>query len=240
MVNSSAGSDVDDMEINPVRGRVWMNETRYLKWLALIGIGFVIVTSVLLYNTYKLLPFNNTLWQNSLPRDRGRMVGNLLANNDFTGFSRGEVITWLGVPGYDERLYWYNLGPTDGPHVRSARTPVGDSSQFVIVFRADIQNQIAEIMLDRRPDSMGTEEFDEAKWQAAGPAERGQMVVNLIGHHRFIRRPAAELLERLGPPDGKLFRTQYSVGTAGKIFSFGHALIFVFDSTGHVSEYFLK
>jgi len=217
-----------------------MDETRYLKWLALIGAGFVLVAAVLLYNTFKLLPFNDKLWLESTGRERGRMVKNLLENNDFTGFSRGDVITWLGAPDFDERLYWYNLGPTDGLHKRSARTPVGDSSQFTLVFRAGIQNQIAEVLLDRRPTSMGNEEFDQEKWMAATPAERGRMVKNLISHHQFIRRPSAELAERLGPPDGELYRTHYNVSTAGKIFSASHALIFVFDHTGHVTEYFLK
>jgi hypothetical protein len=217
-----------------------MDETRYLKWLTLIGAGFVIIAAILMYNTFKLLPFNDKLWQSSTGRDRGRMVKDLLAHNDFTGFSRGDVITWLGIPDFDERLYWYNLGPTDAPHEFSANAPVGDSTQFTLVFRANIQNQIAEIMLERRPDSLGNEKFDEAKWKAGSPAERGKMVKNLISHYQFIRRPSAELPDRLGPPDGELFRTQYDVGNAGKVFSFGHALIFVFDSTGHVSNYFLK
>jgi hypothetical protein len=217
-----------------------MNETRYLRWLILICAAFVIVAGVLFYNTVKLLPFNDELWRESERRTRGRMVKNLLANNDFTGFSRGEVMAYLGPPDYDERLYWYNLGPTNAPHKRSGRTPVGDSSQFIIVFRADIQNQIDEVLLDRRPDSLGQEEFTEEKWRAATSIERGRMVTRLLSRHRWIRHPATDLLHRLGPPDGELFRTHYDVGNAGKLISFGHALVFVFDNTAHVTRFYLQ
>lgn len=217
-----------------------MGELRYYRWLMLIGAGFVIVATILLYNTFKLLPFNDALWQENSRQVRGRMVDNLLENNDFTGFSRGEVITWLGAPDFDERLYWYNLGPTTAPHRRGARTPVGDSTQFIIVFRADIQNQLVEVLFDRRPDTLSSEEFDENVWQIARPAERARMVKNLLSHHRWVDRPATDLRERLGPPDGELFRTHYDVGNAGKIYSFGHALVFIFDNTGHVTQYYLE
>jgi len=217
-----------------------MSELRYHRMLLVIGAGFVVVTALLLHHTFKLLPFNDNLWQESGRHVRGRMVKNLLANNDFNGFSRGEVIKWLGAPDYDERLYWYNLGPTTAPHRCSARTPVGDSSQFTIVFRADIQNQIVEVLLDRRPDSLGDETFDENVWHIAPAAERGKMVKNLLGHHRWVGQPATDLLKRLGPPDGELFRTHYDVGNAGKIYSFGHALVFIFDETGRVIRYYLQ
>ncbi len=221
-----------------------MNDTRYLRWLAIICVGFVTVAAVLFYNTVKLLPFNDKLWQESNRGTRGRMVKSLLESNDFSGFSRGEVMVYLGLPDFDERLYWYHLGPTDPPHKRSARTPVGDSAQFIICFRADMQNEIAEVLLDRRPDSLArkefNEKFDEEKWQAATPAERGKMVKNLLSHHRWTGRPSSDLLSRLGPPDGELFRMHYDVGKAGKLFSFGHALVFVFDSTGHVTEFHLQ
>lgn len=217
-----------------------MSELRYYRMLLVIGVGFVVVASLLLYSTFKLLPFNDALWQESGRHVRGRMVKNLLANTDFTGFSRGEVITWLGAPDFDERLYWYNLGPTTAPHVRSARTPVGDSSQFIIVFQADIQNQIVEVLFDRRPDSLGGETFDENVWQIAPRAERGKMARNLVSHYRWVGHPATDLLKRLGPPDGELFRTHYDVGNAGKIYSFGHALVFIFDETGHVTKFYLQ
>ena len=67
-----------------------MNETRYIRWLGLICAGFVIVAAVLFYNTVKLLPFNDEIWRESNRQTRGRMVKNLLENNDFTGFSRGK------------------------------------------------------------------------------------------------------------------------------------------------------
>lgn len=217
-----------------------MGELRYYRWLMAIGAGFAALATILLYNTYKPLPFNDILWQESGRQVRGRMVKNLLANNDFAGFSRGEVITWLGAPDFDERLYWYDLGPTTAPPKRGARTPVGDSTQFIIVFRADIQNQIIEVLFDRRPDTLGGEEFDENVWHIARPAERAKMVRNLVSHHRWVGRPATGLLEHLGSPDGELFRTHYDVGNAGKIYSFGHALVFIFDHTGHVTRFYLQ
>jgi len=217
-----------------------MDETHYLRWLAIICAGFVLVAGILLYNTVKLLPFNDEVWKESSRTVRGRMVENLLANNDFTGFSRGEVMAYLGPPDFDERLYWYHLGPTNAPHKRSARTPVGDSTQFIICFRADILNEIDQVLLDRRPDSLAKEEFYDEKWQVATPVERGRMVLNLLSHHRWTGRPADDLYTYLGPPDGELFRTHYDVGKAGKLFSFGHALIFVFDSTAHVTKFYLQ
>ena len=217
-----------------------MNDTRYVRWLMLIGALFLVVAAWLFYDTVKLLPFNDKVWREAERRTRGRMVKSLLTKTDFTGFSRGEVITYLGVPDYDERLYWYNLGPTNALHKRSARTPVGDSSQFIIVFRADMQNQIVEVLLDRRPDSLKEEPFDAARWKAGPPAERGAMVKNLLGHQRWVRQPSSDLLERLGPADGELFRTHYDVGNAGKLFSMGHALIFIFDDTGHVTKFYLQ
>ena len=106
--------------------------------------------------------------------------------------------------------------------------------------RSNIQNQIVEVLLDRQPDSLGNETFDENVWQIAPAAERGKMVKNLLGYHRWVKQPATSLLRRLGPPDGELFRTHYNVATAGRIFSFSHALVFIFDETGHVVKFYLQ
>ena len=217
-----------------------MNDARYVRLLLVIGVLFAVLAAWLFYDTVKLLPFNDKVWRESDRRTRGRMVQSLLAKSNFTGLSRGEVITYLGMPDYDERLYWYNLGPTTAPHKRSARTPVGDSTQFIIVFRADMQNQIVEVLLDRAPDSLKDVPFDDARWKAGTPAERGAMVKNLLSHHRWVRHPSDELLDRLGPVDGELFRTHYDVGNAGKLYSMGHALIFVWDSTAHVTSFHLQ
>ncbi len=221
-------------------GNAVMREFNYAIGLVIVGVVFVVLAGLLFYNTVKPLPFNDKLWQESSGRTRGRMVHDLLDNNDFTGFSRGEVITWLGAPDLDERLYWYDLGPSDAPREFDGRTPVGDSSHFIIAFRADIQNQIDQVLLDRRPSTPGTEKFDELVWEAATPVERAAMVTDLVGHYRWVGRPVEELQEKLGPPDGELFRTHYNVGFAGKIYSFNHALIFVFDRDSRVQKYYLQ
>ncbi len=212
----------------------------YFRWTVIIAVGFLILAAWLVYQSVKPLSFDSEVWQEASPSTKGRMVHDLLDRFDFTGYSRGELYALLGFPDLDERLYWYHLGETDAPHARSSRVPVGDSSQFVIMFRADIQNIIDEVRLDRRPSKMENAKFDETVWRIATPKERGRMVKNLVSRVRWIGRPVRELEERLGPPDGELFRAHYSVGNAGKLFSFGYALIFTFNEEGEVTEYRLE
>ncbi len=214
-----------------------MQGNPYFRWTVILAIIFVVVAGWLYYQEVKLLPFDKESWPEAPPSTKGRMVHDLLERFDFTGYSRGELYALLGFPDLDERMYWYHLGPTDASHERSSRVPVGDSSQFVIMFRADIQNEIDEVRLDRQPSKMEGATFDETVWRIATPAERGRMVKNLVSTQRWIGRHVTELKERLGPPDGELFRAHYSVGNAGKLFSFGHALVFTFNKEGKVVEY---
>ena len=100
-------------EIVPMQ-RDWMSRAVLLMAVALLAIAAFGV-----WLRFRPVPYQTERWLTSGGFDRGRMLSSLMAQTTFDKFPRADVEHYLGRPDFDERQFWYDLGPAD-PDRRTA------------------------------------------------------------------------------------------------------------------------
>jgi hypothetical protein len=202
--------------------RSWM--TRALVFFAA---GLVCLAAFGLYLRYRPVEFDPVRW-------RGRMLKSLLAQTDFVGYKRSEVEFYLGPANYDERLFWYDLGPDAGAAPADPRGNVGKPDLLYGVFQHDRDGLILEVLYSHRRPTLGSAQFDSTGWFSDDPSVRRTMFTNVLGRLRNQGLTKAAIQTYLGPPDGWRVRGQYDVGFGGAVYGGKKALIFEFDSSDAV------
>lgn len=189
--------------------------------LALAGFGVCL--------HYRALPFDPGRWQESNGFDRGRMLKSLLAQTDFAGFTRAEVQIYLGSANYDERLFWYDLGPDSGTAPADPRGDVGAADSLYGIFQHNRNGQITEVFYSHHRPTLGSAPFDSTAWFGDDHSVRRTMFINVLGQLRILGLTKAIVQSYLGPPDGWRVWGEYDVGFGGAIDGGKKALILRYD-----------
>jgi hypothetical protein len=210
------------------------------RWLPRLLILFCIALVLLavfgLYLRYRHLPFDPVHWQAANGTTRGRMLGSLLEQTDFVGFTRPEVEAYLGAPEFDDRLFWYDLGPDTAPTPVDPRADIGNPARLYGVFHHDRGGIILEVLYNHRRPTLGSAKFDSTAWFGDDPAVRRTMFLDALGKLRNLGLSRNVVQDFLGPPDGHRVRAQYDVGFGGAIYGTRKALIFTYDDNNVVIE----
>ena len=202
----------------------WIPKALIIFAVALLGLaGFSV------YLHYRLLPFDPVRWQESNGFDRGRMLKSLLQQTDFVGFTRAEVRVYLGPADYDERLFWYDLGPDSGAAPADPRGNVGRSDHLYGVFQQDKAGEITEVLYSHHRPMLGSAPFDSTGWFGDDRSMRRTMFTNALGRLRRLGLTKSTVQNYLGPPDGHRVRAEYDVGFGGAVFGPNKALILTYD-----------
>ena len=97
-------------------------------WLPiLVVIGIVVLTALVnLPARMQRLPFEPTRWQ-ARPRDRWRLIHDLLRSERLRGMSHDEILALLGTPDYESgcSLAYYLTGKQFGEKLRIRLNPDG-------------------------------------------------------------------------------------------------------------------
>ncbi len=204
----------------------WMSRAVLLMAVALLAIAAFGV-----WLRFRPAPYQIERWMTSGGFDRGRMLKSLLAQTTFVDFPRSDVEHYLGRPDFDERQFWYDLGPADPESFPEPRAAVEDSSRLCVVFSFDRDGQISQVLYSRRRPVLGSQPFDSAGWFSADRSMRRAMLTRTLGElrSRSLDRYSAELL--LGPLDGVRVRAHYDVGLAGDFIGSHKALVIEYDET---------
>jgi len=212
-------------DIVPLR-RDWMSRAVLLMAVALLAIAVFGV-----WLRFRPAPYQTERWMTSGGFDRGRMLKSLLAQTTFVDFPRTDVEHYLGHPDFDERQFWYDLGPADPESFPEPRATVGDASRLAVVFSFDRDGQISQVLYSRRRPVLGSQQFDSAGWFSDDRSLRRGMLTRTLGElrSRSLDRFTAESL--LGPPDGVRVRAHYNVGLAGDFIGTHKALVLEYDET---------
>jgi len=194
-----------------------------------------------MYLANRPLPFEPARWQTSLGSTRGRMLKSLLAQTDFAGFPRSEVEVYLGPADFDDRLFWYDLGPAGDEAPVDPRAAVGDPSYLYGVFAFDRTGTVTEVLYNHRRPTLGSNPFDSTGWFSGDSSTRRAMFLRALGRLRGLGMTRAAALGLLGVPDGERVRGQYDVGRGGAIFGAQKALILEYTvgdtvRASHVAE----
>ena len=204
--------------------RSWIPRALLIFAVALVGLA-----AFGLYLRYRPLTFDPGRWQESGGTTRGRMLKSLLAQTDFVGFTRAEVEVYLGQANYDERMFWYDLGPDAGAAPADPRGNVGTPDHLYGVFQHDRGGLILEVLYSHHRPTLGSKPFDSAGWFGGDPTVRRTMFTNALGRLRHQGLTKSLVQAYLGPPDGWRVRGQYDVGFGGAIYGGKKALIFDYD-----------
>jgi hypothetical protein len=210
-------------EIVPMQ-RDWMSGAVLLMAVALLAIAAFGV-----WLRFRPIPYQTEQWMASGGLDRGRMLGSLLAQTHFVDFPRSDVEHYLGNADFDERQFWYDLGPADPESVAEPRAMVGDSSRLCCVFSFDRDGQISQILYSRRRPVLGSELFDSSGWFGVDRSRRRAMFTRTLGELRSRSLDRFTVESFLGPPDGIRVRSHYDVGLAGAFIGTHKALIFEYS-----------
>lgn len=209
-------------------------------WLPRVLIVFAVLLVLMavfgLYLRYRSLPFDPARWQTSTGTTRGRMLSSLLEQTDFVGFTRAEVQVYLGKADFDDRLFWYDLGPDTGQMHIDPRAGIGDPGHLYGVFQHDRGGLILEVLYNYRRPTLGSERFDSTGWFGDDPSARRSMFLNALGQLRALGLTRNAIQGFLGPPDGWRVRGQYDVGFGGAIYGSNKALILTYDDNDVVTS----
>jgi hypothetical protein len=175
-------------------------------------------------------------WQQASGFDRGRMLKSLLSQTEFAGFTRPEVEHYLGPSDFDERQFWYDLGPVDAGLEREARADVGEPGHLAAVFSYEPTGSIESVLYSYRRPVFGSAPFDSAGWFGDDRAVRQSMFTNGLRRLRAMGLNRATTRLLFGPPDGNRNRAHYHVGMAGAFIGSGKALILSYDDDDTVIE----
>ena len=211
--------------------------TRLLVILALL-LTFLAIVGI--YLTYRPRPFNPVRWQTATSNERGRMLSSLMKQTDFIGFTRDEVQVYLGSADFDQRLFWYDLGPETGDDPVDPRADVGDPRRLYGVFRQDVAGLILEVLYSHRRPLLGSQPYDSTAWFNGTPAERRTMFTNALGRIRSTGLTRANVIAILGEPDGHRVRGEYNVGPGSSPYGTPRALILDYNDQDIVDTSFIQ
>lgn len=211
--------------------------TRILVIMALILTFFAIVG---VYLTYRPRPFNPVLWQSATSNERGRMLSSLMKQTNFIGFSRDEVQVYLGRADFDERLFWYDLGPETGEGAVDPRADVGDPGHLYGVFRQNAAGLILEVLYSHRRPILGSQPYDSTAWFAGTPTDRRTMFTRALGEIRSTGLTRANVTSLLGEPDGHRVRGEYDVGPGSTPYGTPRALILDYNDQDIVDTSYIQ
>lgn len=187
--------------------RSWMSRVTLFSALALAALAVIAV-----YLSSRPLTFDPALWRTASNSERARMLNSLLGQTDFVGFSRPEVEYYLGVPEFEERIFWYDLGLYSQDSPLDPRGDVGDSTHLFGVFRHDGAGTIKEVVFSHRRPTLGRLAFDSTVWFSGAPADRQEVFTRALGRIRALGLTKSVATGLLGPPDGWRVRSEYNVG----------------------------
>jgi len=212
-------------EIVPLQ-RDWMSRA-----VVMMAIVLVAVAAFGVWLRFRPIPYQTDRWMDAGGFDRGRMLDALLTQTRFVDFPRTDVERYLGPADFDERQFWYDLGPADAESVVEPRAMVGDTSRLYAVFSFDRDAKITQVLYSRRRPVLGSENFDESEWSGSNHSRRRAMFIRVLGKLRatsFDRWNAESLL---GTPDGVRVRTHYDVGLGGAFIGTHKALVLEYDES---------
>ncbi len=213
----------DDPGIVPIQ-RDWMAK-------AVIGMAVVLlaIAAFGVWLRFRPIPYEPQRWINGSGLDRGRMLSSLLEKSNFVGFTRSDAEHYLGPADFDERQFWYDLGPSDADAIIEPRANVGDTSRLYGVFSFNRDEQITQVLYSRRRPVLGSEPFDSTGWFGSNRSVRRTMFTRALGElrARSLDRYTVEAL--LGPPDGWRIRSHYNVGLGGAFIGTHKALVLEYD-----------
>jgi hypothetical protein len=209
----------------------WMNRT-----LVMSAIALLIVAAAAVYLNFRPIPFDPITWKESHGITRGRMLSSLLAQTDFVGFSREDVEHNLGPADFDERQFWYDLGPIDTDHPPEPRAHVGDPTRLYAVFSYTGTGAITDVFYSYRRPILGSEPFDSTGWFAIDRSTRQSMFTKTLRRLRRLGLNRATTRLLLGPPDGSRIRAHYDLGSGAVFIGSGRALVLSYDSDDVVIE----
>ncbi len=210
-------------EVVPMQ-RDWMSRAVLLMAVALLAIAAFGV-----WLRFRPIPYQTERWMTADGFDRGRMLSSLLAQTSFVDFPRADVEHYLGGADFDERQFWYDLGPADPESVTEPRAMVGDSTRLYAVFSFGRDGQISQVLYSRRRPVLGSESFDSTLWFGDDRSKRRAMFTRTLGELRARSLDRLTIETFLGPSDGVRVRSHYDVGLAGDIIGTHKALVLEYD-----------
>lgn len=215
----------NEPEIVPMQ-RDWMSRA-----VVFLAVALLAVAAFGVWLRFRPIPYQTERWMSSRGFDRGRMLSSLLRQTTFVGFPRADVERYLGRADFDERQFWYDLGPADPLSVPEPRALVGDTSRLYSVFSFERDGQINQTLYSRRRPVLGSALFDSTGWLGTDHSLRRAMFTRTLGElrSRSLDRSTVELF--LGPPDGSRVRAHYDVGLAGNFIGTNKALIIDYDDS---------
>ena len=217
-------------EIVPLQGD-WMSRV-----VLLLAVVLLAIAAFGVWLKFRPIPYQTERWLTSSGFDRGRMLNSLLAQTDFANFPRADVEHYLGSADFDERQFWYDLGPADPEATIEARAAVGDTSRLFAVFSFARDGSISQVLYSRRRPVLGSQPFDSSRWFGADKSARRAMFTRVLGELRLRTFDRYTVESLLGPADGSRIRAHYDVGLAGRFIGTHKALIFAFDDLDVVKE----
>lgn len=212
-----------DPEIVPMQ-RDWMSRA-----VLILAVVLLAIAAFGVWLRFRPIPYQTERWMTSDRFDRGRMLSSLLAQTRFVDFPRTDVEHYLGRADFDERQFWYDLGPADDDAVPEPRAMVGDSTRLYAVFSFDHDGQISQVLYSRRRPLLGSEKFDSTAWFGGEQSRRRAMLTRALGELRSRTLSRLSVETFLGPADGARVRAHYSVGLAGGIIGKHKALVFDYN-----------
>ena len=214
----------------PLR-RTWVATA--VLWLAVF---LLILAAFGLWLSYRPLRFDVSRWEAGSGIERGRMLKSLLAQTNFIGFRRSEVELYIGAANFDERQFWYDLGPADASLPVDPRAVVGDASHLYGVFAYDKDEMVTEVLYSRHRPTLGSSAFDSTSWFGPDHAARRTMFTNALGRLRALGLSRGNVQAFLGPPDGWRIRGHYDVGSGGTFLGSQKALILEYNADDVVTS----
>jgi hypothetical protein len=216
-------------DVMPLR-RDWMVRA------VLIMAAMLVALAVLgVWLNHRPLPFDVQRWGESGGDGRGRMLQSLLAQTGFAGFSRAEVEGYIGPADFEERQFWFDLGPADVSTPLEPRARVGDTARLYGVFSHDRDGAITEVLFSRRRPLLGSSLFDSTLWFGSMRSERREMYTRTLGRLRALGLTRSTVESFLGPADGHRVRAHYSVGNSNFVLGSDRSLILEYDQQEMVS-----
>lgn len=213
----------EDPAIVPIQ-RDWMTK-------AVIGLAVLLlaIAAFGVWLRFRPIPYSPERWAVASGLDRGRMLGSLLEKADFVGFSRTDVEHYLGAANFDERQFWYDLGPADPEAVVEPRANVGEAGRLYAVFSFDRDGSVSQILYSRRRPLLGSVAFDSSGWFGEDRTKRREMFTRTLGELRARSLDRITIESLLGPADGSRIRAHYNVGLAGSFIGTHKALVLEYD-----------
>ncbi|MBI3871535.1 MAG: hypothetical protein HY304_00470 [candidate division Zixibacteria bacterium] len=213
-----------------------MNRDWTTRIVLLLSLVLLVIATGAVWMQFRTGPFDSVRWQTALGPERGRMLASLLSQTNFVGFARADVERYLGAANFDERQFWYDLGPSVGDMPLDPRAAVGDSLRLYGVFSHDSTGSITSVLYSHRRPTLGSAAFDSIGWFGSDHSRRRTMFTSALGRSRNLGLSQNHVTGFLGPPDGSRVRAHYDVGSGGSIFGGQRALIFEFDSADVVNR----